>query len=60
MVFDLRPGEWLDLQGDAKVQFIHKSGQAARLLVAAPRAVAIKKHKPQPHQHGDKHELIKP
>ena len=60
MVFDVRPGEWLDLTGGAKVQLIHKSGRAARLLVEAPRETTVKKNRPADVGHRPKHGLIKP
>jgi hypothetical protein len=39
---DLRPGERLVLGGTGiEVEYVHKSGKAARLRVAAPRSVHI-------------------
>ena len=43
LVIDLRQGECLSLSGVATVELLHKSGQAARLRVVAPREVRIEK-----------------
>jgi sRNA-binding carbon storage regulator CsrA len=43
LVIDLRQGECLSLSGAATVELLHKSGQAARLRVVAPREVRIEK-----------------
>ena len=43
LVIDLRQGECLSLSGVATVELLHKSGQAARLRVVAPRDVRIEK-----------------
>ena len=43
LVIDLRQGACLSLSGVATVELLHKSGQAARLRVVAPREVRIEK-----------------
>jgi len=43
MFFDMRPGESLVLPGDVALQFVQKSGRAARLRITAPRDVPITK-----------------
>lgn len=41
---DLRPGEEIKI-GDAIVKMIHKSGQLACLVIAAPKTVPIERVK---------------
>lgn len=49
LVIDLRPGEVLILDGARiKVELLRKSGQLARLRVAAPREVMIEKEVAEP------------
>jgi len=43
MVFDVRPGEHLDVHGIVKVELVKKSGRIARLWVTAPAEVKIEK-----------------
>lgn len=52
LTIDVRPGEIMDIGGVVQVELVHKSGQAARLRVTAPREVKLEKkdaptdHKP--------------
>jgi hypothetical protein len=38
---DVRPGDRVDVSGPATIEVVHKSGTAARLMVAASAAVLI-------------------
>lgn len=41
MIFDMRPGDVLRASGPVLIEFVHKSGRAARLRVQVPRDVRI-------------------
>jgi hypothetical protein len=43
MIVDLRSGDAISMAG-VRVEFVHKSGQQARLRVTAPREMPIKKN----------------
>lgn len=42
LMLDVRPGEYLLLGGNVRVELIQKSGRAARLKVTAPAQVDVK------------------
>lgn len=42
LLIDVRPGDRLDL-GGVSVEFLHKTGRAARVRVTAPRDVQVVK-----------------
>lgn len=46
MLFDLQPGERLQVAGGVLVEYVHKSGRLARLRVSAPRDVKVEKAPP--------------
>jgi len=51
LMLDVRPGEYLLLGGNVRVELVQKSGRVARLRVIAPRDVSVEKSK--------EHEVLK-
>lgn len=52
LVVDLRQGERLKLSTGITVELLHKSGQAARLRVVAPKEIQISRESDEARQSG--------